>query len=115
MRCRLALQRHAGQTTVLQALSSYEINATNAHRFALALYLTQNDVLRADDEQVAVEALADLLFDEVMHVGGLVGEQLVDQDLLGKLDGQSAAVDGDLLHQLTAFDPHCEGKSRAFG
>ncbi len=50
-----------------------------------------------------------------MHVGGLVREQLVDQDLLGKLDGQSAAVDGDLLHQLTAFDPHCEGKSRAFG
>lgn len=45
-----------------------------------------------------------------MHVVGVVRVKLVDKDLLRKLNGQSAAVDGDLLHQLTAFYSHCEGK-----
>lgn len=45
-----------------------------------------------------------------MHVVGVVRVKLVDEDLLRKLNGQSAAVDGDLLHQLTAFYSHCERK-----
>ncbi len=98
---------YRNQQSSLADVASHDLHTClDVYCFALALYLTQNDVLRADHEQVAVEALADLLFEAVMHVGGVVGEQLVDQDLLGELDGQPAAVDGDLLHQLTAFDPH---------
>jgi len=67
--------------------------------------LTQDDVLGADHQQVAFKLPADLLVDPVVHVGGVVRGQLVDQDLLGQLDGEAVPVDGDLLHQLAALYP----------
>lgn len=68
--------------------------------------LTQDDVQGANHQQVALKLLADLLLDAVVHVRRVVRVQLVDENLLGQLDGQAVPVDGDLLHQLAALDPH---------
>lgn len=68
--------------------------------------LTQDDVQGANHQQVALKLLADLLLDAVVHVRRVVRVELVDQDLLGQLDGQAVPVDGDLLHQLATLDPH---------
>lgn len=61
---------------------------------------------RANHQQVAFKLLADLLLDAVVHVRGVVRVQLVDENLLGQLDGEAVPVDGDLLHQLATLDPH---------
>lgn len=68
--------------------------------------LTQDDVQGANHQQVALKLLADLLLDAVVHVRGVVRVELVDEDLLGQLDGEAVPVDGDLLHQLATLDPH---------
>ena len=61
------------------------------------MYLAENEVVGADDEEVTVELSLDLLLDLVVHVGGVVGGQLVDDDLVGQLnlhatDGLTHAV-----------------------
>lgn len=68
--------------------------------------LTQDDVQGANHQQVALKLLADLLLDAVVHVRGVVRVELVDENLLGQLDGEAVPVDGDLLHQLATLDPH---------
>lgn len=68
--------------------------------------LTQDDVQGANHQQVALKLLADLLLDAVVHVRGVIRVELVDEDLLGQLDGEAVPVDGDLLHQLATLDPH---------
>ena len=73
-------------------------------------------MLGADHQQVALKLPADLLLDAVVHVRRVVRVELVDEDLLGQLDGQPVPVDGDLLHQLPALDPDCErGEGRRRG
>ena len=73
-------------------------------------------MLGADHQQVALKLPADLLLDAVVHVRRVVRVELVDEDLLGQLDGQAVPVDGDLLHQLPALDPDCErGEGRRRG
>lgn len=70
-------------------------------------------MLRADHQQVAFKPPADFLLDAVMHVRGVVRVQLVDEDLLRQLNGESVSVDGNLLHQLPALDPYWERKTRS--
>ena len=73
-------------------------------------------MLGADHQQVALKLPADLLLDAVVHVRRVVRVELVDEDLLGQLDGEPVPVDGDLLHQLPALDPDCErGEGRRDG
>ena len=74
-------------------------------------------MLRADHQKVALKLPADLLLDTVVHVRRVIRVELVDDDLLGQLDGQPVPVDGDLLHQLPALDPDCgrEEESRRGG
>eukprot|EP00754_Rhynchopus_humris_P012586 Rhum_TRINITY_DN14297_c3_g1::Rhum_TRINITY_DN14297_c3_g1_i1::g.78660::m.78660 len=64
----------------------------------------EDDVLRGDDEQVAVELLHDALLQLVAHLVPVVGDQLVDVDLVGELHCEAVAVDGDLLHVVLAAD-----------
>ena len=49
-------------------------------------YLAENEVVGADDEKVTVELSLNLLLDLVVHVGGVVGGELVDDDLVGQLN-----------------------------
>lgn len=79
---------------------------TKAARKSFSSDLAQDDVQGANHQQVALKLLADLLLDAVVHVRRVVRVQLVDEDLLGQLDGQAVPVDGDLLHQLATLDPH---------
>lgn len=75
-------------------------------RTSISSDLTQNDMLGADDQQVAFKLPAYFLLDAVVHVWGVVWIELVDEDLLGQLDGKAVSIDGDLLHELTTLDPH---------
>ena len=66
----------------------------------------KDDMIGGDDQQIALELLQDLLFDAVMHVGGVVGVQLVNDDFIRKLNSQSVTINGYLLDQIPAFDAH---------
>lgn len=68
--------------------------------------LTQDDMLRADHQQVAFKLPANFLLYAVVHVWGVIWIELIDEDLFWQLNGKTVSVDGDLLHQLTALDPY---------
>lgn len=48
--------------------------------------MTENDVHGADDQQVTVKLLVNLLLDFVVHVGSIVGVQLVNHYLIRQLN-----------------------------
>lgn len=91
-----ALGRHCGKKGAGQ----------NKDGLVTSTDLTQDDVQGANHQQVALKLLTDLLLDQVVHVRRVVRAELVDENLLGQLDGQAVPVDGDLLHQLPTLDPH---------
>lgn len=72
--------------------------------------LTQDDMLRADHQQVAFKLPTYFLLYTVVHVWGVIWIELIDEDLLRQLNSKTVSVDGDLLHQLTALDPYWEKK-----
>ena len=68
------------------------------------LLLAEDEVVGADHQQVHL--LVDLLLHPVVHIGQVAAVELVDDDPLGQLDGQPVLVDGDLLDEVPALDPH---------
>ena len=68
------------------------------------LFKDKNQMLRYNEEQVAVDLLVDLFVGFVLHVIRVFIRHAVDDDLLGQLDSQSVLVDGDLLDVVAASD-----------
>ena len=69
------------------------------------LLLAKDKMVGADDKQVAVDFLVDLLLDAVVHVRRIARVQLIDDNPFWELDGQPVFVNGDLLDQIPTFDP----------
>ena len=66
----------------------------------------EDQVMREDEEVVAVDLLVDLFVCFVLHVIRILGRHAVDDDFLVELHGQSVFVDGDLLDVVSAPDLH---------
>mmetsp|Transcript_55144 Transcript_55144/g.167627 ORF Transcript_55144/g.167627 Transcript_55144/m.167627 type:complete len:338 (-) Transcript_55144:658-1671(-) len=69
-------------------------------------FLTQDDVVRRDDQQRAHELLLDLLDVLVVHIQRVVVGHFVNQHLVGKLYCQPVAIHRNLLDIILASDTH---------
>lgn len=57
-------------------------------------------------QQVTINFLVNLFLDPIMHVSSIARIELVDDNPLCQLNRQAMLVNGNLLHQVPALDPH---------